>query len=472
MPARPSAAQVGAYTFAQQRVRHAVATGRALPGASEGPSYVLTFVIGVVISGVLLAGAGVLGFLRPAPSVGAATVVIDRDSGRVFVVIDDVLHPATNLASALLAAGSGSQGVRQVNSAAIQDRPRGPLIGILNAPQQVPDPEQLRPNTWSVCDYASVDAGAPPGTAKTVRTTALIGEPAAAGTVVGEGSATLVTADRQTYFVLRDGRRSLLATPDDSALLSSLGLHLGSAQQVSVGLLNSVPQGPDLGIPHVPGAGAPTQWSAAVAVGDLVRSESATGRVSSFIALADGVQPVTDVVADVMRAQEVPEHLVPAAGLGPVRAGALDLSAFPQQRLAPVAVADGQWLCTSWWLDGDGVSQRRITVSDESPVPDFAAAVPMTAVREGTGAADAVYLRPQHGLLVRASDPGSSVQTGTVYLITDQGIAYPVPADDGVLGFLGLGDVSVPSAPAELVSLLRTGPVLEPEAARRVVAAE
>ena len=55
--------------------------------------------------------------------------------------------------------------------------------------------------------------------------------------------------------------------------------------------------------------------------------------------------------------------------------------------------------------------------------------------------------------------------TGNLFLVTDQGIKYPVASLEA-LGALGLGKTIAP-APAELVALLPLGPTLDRAPARR-----
>jgi hypothetical protein len=57
------------------------------------------------------------------------------------------------------------------------------------------------------------------------------------------------------------------------------------------------------------------------------------------------------------------------------------------------------------------------------------------------------------------------VDAGTRYLVTDLGTKFPVPSDE-VASALGYGGMRPLPVPTTLLSLLPTGPVLDPARAR------
>ena len=67
---------------------------------------------------------------------------------------------------------------------------------------------------------------------------------------------------------------------------------------------------------------------------------------------------------------------------------------------------------------------------------------------------------------VRAAQPDGSA-TGTIYLVTDQGMKFPI-ADDDALAALGYGGVTPDVLPRTLLDVIPTGPSLDPAAARSV----
>ena len=77
---------------------------------------------------------------------------------------------------------------------------------------------------------------------------------------------------------------------------------------------------------------------------------------------------------------------------------------------------------------------------------------------------DRVVVPAGHGVLVEAlASPGAP--NGTVSLVTDLGVRYPVPSAD-VPAMLGYGGVAPVRLPSSVVALLPEGPALDPAAAR------
>jgi hypothetical protein len=91
-----------------------------------------------------------------------------------------------------------------------------------------------------------------------------------------------------------------------------------------------------------------------------------------------------------------------------------------------------------------------------------ASAVPTSAHIQGA-TADQVSIAPGSGVLARDL-PAPGATPGTEYLITENGVRYPLP-DASVASTLGYGQNSVVDVPNQLLAALPTGPVLDPKAA-------
>jgi hypothetical protein len=78
--------------------------------------------------------------------------------------------------------------------------------------------------------------------------------------------------------------------------------------------------------------------------------------------------------------------------------------------------------------------------------------------QSGGAVADAVEIPSGRGALVRAV-PGADASVGTIYLITDRGLAYPV-AGTAELTDLGLGSTTPTPVPAAFVRIIPAGPTL------------
>jgi hypothetical protein len=92
-------------------------------------------------------------------------------------------------------------------------------------------------------------------------------------------------------------------------------------------------------------------------------------------------------------------------------------------------------------------------------VPAALAAVPdVTAARTATALADRVAVPAGRGALVRAL-PAPGVDSGPVFVVTDQGVRHPVGSAADVAA-LGYGEVTATLVPTSFLGLLPIGPAL------------
>ncbi len=249
----PTKWQAQAYRFGVRRLESAVSSGDALlRGDPVRRRLNIALIISIVLSALILGGFAVYGFVRPEPSIGSAQVVVDTDTGGSFVARNGTLYPAMNFASAMLAAGRGQSGdkapsVASVNDDAVAKQPRGPLLGIPGAPNVLPKSGSLVDPHWTVCDRISTDSSLPPGSAPTVKTTAILGD---AHPVTGElgTRGMLVSADGgTTTYLLWTGGRSKIDISNNTIRLA-FGLPANETPRpISAALLNVIPQGADIG---------------------------------------------------------------------------------------------------------------------------------------------------------------------------------------------------------------------------------
>src|SRR6476661_6275888 len=157
MPAQPTTRwQVSGYRFLVRRMEHALVRRdvRMLHDPMRSQSRALT--VGVILACLGLAACGVLALLRPQDRIGDNKILVGKDSGAMFVVLGDTVHPVLNLASARLAVGEAAK-PSVVKDSAISVRPRGPLVGIPGAPSALPFDAKGTGRTWTVCDTVGAD---------------------------------------------------------------------------------------------------------------------------------------------------------------------------------------------------------------------------------------------------------------------------------------------------------------------------
>src|SRR5262249_14383000 len=100
-------------------------------------------------------------------------------------------------------------------------------------------------------------------------------------------------------------------------------------------------------------------------------------------------------------------------------------------------------------------------------VPASPAGPAGTAGPAGSGAGvDRILVPRRRGAIVEAAAaPDAPPGTGTLSLVTDAGLRYPLASPD-LLGVLGYSGVTPQRVPAGLVALLPSGPPLDPAALR------
>ena len=141
-------AQVSGYRFGLARAEHALVRREARMLHDPLRNQRRALLAGAVLAVLILAGAGIYGIVRPEPTVGDARIVA-ADSGALYVLLDDALHPVPNLASARLILGEALP-VRRVSQRSLAGYRRGPELGIVGAPSALPVDGGA--TGWTVCD--------------------------------------------------------------------------------------------------------------------------------------------------------------------------------------------------------------------------------------------------------------------------------------------------------------------------------
>lgn len=142
--------QVSAWRFLRHRVK--VAIGRRNVRLVHDPSKNSTasLVVGAVAAVLILGICAIVAWIKPVGQVGKSQVVADRSSGAIYVNVGGMLHPALNLASARLIAGSPDNPA-MVPMGEILKNPIGPMVGILGAPNDL-SVRTPGDTGWALCD--------------------------------------------------------------------------------------------------------------------------------------------------------------------------------------------------------------------------------------------------------------------------------------------------------------------------------
>lgn len=453
--------QLQAYQFLRRRVVSALVAGDANHPASPSRRLLVGCAVGLACALLVTAGFGVYGLLSPGGGADwqkSGQVLLDRDTGATYVLgADKRLHPMLNYASARLLAGGDGSATVQVSASALDAAPRGATLGIPGAPDTLPADGDLLRGPWAVCTRQPADR---PADAAPV-TTALLGA-RPAGTAVPASAGLLLHAPDGTGYLLAGGRRYRV---DGGAVLVALGLDRATPVPVGWSFLDALPVGPDLKPITVTDAGTPKRvGSLSTVVGQVLRVRSVGGGPRYYVVRDDGVYPVGATEASlVLAADGLGGQDVPASALGDAVRPA-EPAGYPAHPPHPLSPPAAMAVC---------VSGGRTTLGT---VPSAA-----VTVRGGDArTADRVYLPPGRGALVETSPgqatPGQAGPTsagpgraGTVWLVTDQGIRYPI-AGGAARAALGYGSTRPDRVPAGTLALFPIGPTLSTAAAGRTAA--
>ncbi|MBS9535645.1 type VII secretion protein EccB [Mycobacterium sp. M1] len=143
MDRHPPALQHDAHRYRVRRLEAALlgVDRRAVRGPSA--------VAGWLLAAALTTGCALLAWVRPV-AVTDAPILLDAESGTLYVRLDETLHPVLNLTSARLIAGADAV-PHPVPAAVIGRSRRGPALGIPGAPQTL-GTALTGPFGWAICD--------------------------------------------------------------------------------------------------------------------------------------------------------------------------------------------------------------------------------------------------------------------------------------------------------------------------------
>lgn len=412
-------------------------------------------------AGTLLACAGVvvavvLAFLRPAPGIDDAPIVLDRDSGALYVRVGAVLHPVFNLSSARLIAGNSASPVPVARSV-LASLPRGPLLGIPGAPAVLAPQLTEAESGWTVCDTGSGATSAP---ASTIVIAGREGTP-----TVGGSDALLVTTGHgpsATTYLVYDGHRAAVDV-DDPAVTRALQLDGVAPRFVSPGFLSLVPELPAIVAPRSEDFGSSAGTSLpGFPVGSVIVTNTSSDP-EHYVVLADGLQAISQVVADLIRAadsrgsQEI-VAVAPDAVVRLPRIERLSVTTYPD-RLSTLLGADGPPVVCAQWAPAVDAPRSAVWLADAPPVPSPDAVVPLVQADGAGPAVDGTHVPAGRSVFVAAAgmgDVGTGVQQ--LHLITETGVCFGV-ADETDVRRLGLTMPAV-AAPSAILRLLPRGPAL------------
>jgi type VII secretion protein EccB len=440
--------QVNAYRFLVRRMEHALLRGDASMQHDPIRAQSSAFIAGCVLAVIALAVCAILAYLRPNAALGNAPIVMTRESGALYVRVDDILHPVLNLASARLITGSAAK-PHAVGASVIARARRGPLLGIAGAPTDIGEPLSRSESAWTVCDSttSTVIAGEPSHIDRDGR------QPSMLVTPRGESAA--------TTYLLYDGWRASVDLRNP-AVVWALRLDGAHPRPVSRSLLDAIPEAPPIVPPHIPDAGSRGAVPG-MHVGSVVQM-TAPDATDYFVVLADGVQRIGEVAANLIRVTDsLGSNAIPTVApdiIGRLRVVEhLPLSSYPRRAGRSMDASDTGVFCAQW------IPERSETIlrSDDSLPTDSLATELAQADGDGPHV-DNVVMPSGRSAFVKAAaldGDGDRDDSGPRYLVSDGGVLFGI-RDANTAKVLGV-DIEPVDAPWPILATLPRGPELSRE---------
>jgi type VII secretion protein EccB len=426
----------------------------------------------IAIAVLALVGFGVYGLVVPGGNKSwqrGEAVVVEKETGTRYVYVDGRLHPVTNYVSALLAIGKKADTL-SVSRKSLLGVPRGPQVGIRDAPDALPGSDRLLTGGWTLCSQPSLDLAGTP----TSESVLMVGQRPASGEQMTDTAMLVEVIEGGDQYLLWHGYRHRIQRSDTV----TVGLALGSEPWARVGsaFVDALPDGEPIAPIRLGNLGKPSKALAdrpGTLIGQLFLVQTSGGGVQHYLAGQDRLLPISALQFDIQRAYRPMTAAYRGKApygiqLGLLSAGQAqqpdvneqEAGRAPRSRPDFVAPRDGVGtVCAAFQPDS---STPDIFIDPVMPPRDPAT---MTAKRTaaGTALADRVLVPPGYAAVVEAM-PSAQAPAGTISVVTDLGRNYPL-GDPKLLEVLGYAGVQPVRIPAGLVARIPQGSGLNSPAA-------
>lgn len=465
--------QLQSYQFLVQRLVTALVTRETDPEQPPFRRSTVGAIGSIVLAVLVLTGFGVYGLIVPGGKDSwrsGDVVIVEKETGTRYVFVAGRLHPVANYVSALLVLERYAP-IRSVSRRSLVDVPRGPRIGIPDAPDSLPDRRQLLTGSWSMCSQPVVDDTG----AEVDESVLMVGRQPASGQRLGDSALLVEVPETGEQYLLWRGFRHRIRAEDK--VVVGLALQSEPWARIGVELIDALPAGAPLSPVALPDLGADSSAIEGryLRIGQLMLLETAGGVRQYYLVEASRLRPISALQYDIQVAYpatsdaydgEQPEALpldaVEAAESTQGPRVATTPGAPPLVRPAFLGAREtGSALCA--------------TFAPSRPVPDLTvdavmpARDPMTLTSgrtvRGTPLADRVVVPPGRVAVVETM-PSPAAPVGALSVVTDLGVQHPVAGPD-VLATLGFDGVTPVRMPASLVARIPATSGLDPAAVMR-----
>lgn len=524
MPSTPTTkSQVQAYRFVLRRMQSALVRKDAVMLHDPMRTHSRATIVGVCLAGIGLIGFLIWGILSPKPKApNEDGIIIAKPSGQVYVLIakpEKKLIPVFNLASARLLlqaqqqqaqAEEGGQAQKPTAGSAevvapkiiddneLRDIPTDRKAGIPEAPELLPSADQRIGPPWTVCDETTLNRDAAEdevdknvATEKNSETTVMAGVDQL-GAELRQNESLLVRLDVESpdqnpedqpaYLVYRTpGSANLPNTSavrarvdlSDPAVTEALALEGIEPREISVGLLNAIPEKQALAVPQISGQGGDssvdTGNSELNKVGAVFEVQRAGSAAEYYVVHRDAIERIKKTTADMLRFRHSPNSEMEAVSPEVVTRSETDDkipdTTFPEQQTEVLLAKNWPVACLSWKTIGEGDNrEERTAVYIGKKVPGNPKPVAISTPGADGVRIDYFYMPAHRGAVVRQATSKADFDTGQITLVSDRGVKYGIP-DAGTAAILGLNDQK--PAPRNILSLLPDGETLSVEKAQQ-----
>ena len=406
MPSRQD--QLHSYQFMVQRVVSALVMRETDPPRSPFRRLAGSTLIGVLLAALGFGGAAAYAVISPRASTAwrdENAVIVEKETGALYLYRDQRLQPVLNFPSALLILNAPAPRTVAVSRASLAGVPRSAPVGIVGAPATLPSAAALSGAAWTVCSSSSAPVlfvGGSPG-----------------GSSIG-ARAVLANGPDGTVYLLFRGRKHLIR--DAGAVLIQLAWNTKPRVPVAPEFLDGVPAGADVRRPVL---------AAATRFVQVESSYFASAPDGGFVAL-------TPFQYRLMHTGEVSSlSLYDFQRLAGGHSAILEFPADLPTDIPEILDVSGQSLCSR---------------GTELSAAGALSPSPRVVVRPGSAA-----------VVVAVAAPGAA--PGEISLVTDLGRRHAVPSAEA-LAALGYGSVTPVPVPSGLLAMVPEGPALDPAAAR------
>jgi type VII secretion protein EccB len=451
--------QLQSYQFLVHRVISALVMRETDPAESPLRRGVGAVFAGFMIAVIVAAGFGIFGLLT---KIGNSkwqfdgAVVVEKESGAVYLYRDETLHLMANYASALLASGHTPPTTASVSRNSLLHTPRGGELGIPNAPTSLPDAGKALTEPWSACSVPTADG-------QNATTALLVSRsPAGAARLPNDRGLLVRLPNKQNYYLVYHGYK--YAIHQQGVVLTSIYPANPPTMTVSPAWLNTLITGQAIDPITVPDAGARSTAVPNHTNGDLLVTQLPQGP-QHYLVFPDGLAAITELQKDIY---------VGETGAQPISISIREVTAGPEiNRLKPPAgdvappysppklfapASSQDPVCTRT----DDPQQNRPSVLVGGTVPAGGIATTQSTA-SGTLLANRVLVPGGQVAVIRVL-ASPTATTGAYNIVTDNGVRYPV-VSEAALAMLGYDAGKAVGLPAEFATLAPAGPTLDPAAA-------